>query len=41
MRSHFLTCEKITALFSDLEAKIGVYYEGFNVILIAEKVGKL
>ena len=41
MRSHFLTGEKISALFNDPEAKTGMYYEGFNVILIAEKVGRL
>ena len=38
MRSHFLTGERIAAYFTDPEAKIGVYYEGFNVICIAEKV---
>jgi ubiquinone/menaquinone biosynthesis C-methylase UbiE len=41
MRSHFLTGEKITAFFTDQDARIGVYYEGFNVILIVEKVDRL
>ena len=37
MCSHFLTGEKIAALFTDLEARTGLVYEGFNVICIAEK----
>jgi ubiquinone/menaquinone biosynthesis C-methylase UbiE len=41
MHSHFLTAERITALFTDPKAKTDLYYEGFNVILIADKVGKL
>jgi len=38
MRSHFLSGEKIAGLFTDPEAKTSVYYEGLNVIAIAEKV---
>ena len=41
MRSHFLTGEKIGALFTGLEAMISVVYEGWNVICIAEKVRKM
>jgi demethylmenaquinone methyltransferase/2-methoxy-6-polyprenyl-1,4-benzoquinol methylase len=38
MRSHFLSGDKIAGLFTDPEAKTSIYYEGFNVISIAEKV---
>jgi ubiquinone/menaquinone biosynthesis C-methylase UbiE len=39
MRSHFLTGEKIAALFTGLQARTGLVYEDFNVICIAEKGG--
>ena len=38
MRSHFLTGEKISSLFTCPDVKISVYYEEFNVICTAEKV---
>jgi len=38
MRSHFLTGEKIAALFTDPEARTCLVYEGFNVICVVEKV---
>jgi demethylmenaquinone methyltransferase/2-methoxy-6-polyprenyl-1,4-benzoquinol methylase len=38
MRSHFLTGVNIAGLFTDPEAKTSIYYEGLNVISIAEKV---
>jgi demethylmenaquinone methyltransferase/2-methoxy-6-polyprenyl-1,4-benzoquinol methylase len=41
MRSHFLNGEKIAVLFADPEAKTGLYYEGFNVICIAERVKRM
>ena len=41
MRSHFFTGEKMASLFTGQPAKIGVYYEGLNVILVAEKVRSL
>jgi hypothetical protein len=41
MRSHFLGGEKIAALFTDLEAKVSVFHEGYNVIAIAEKVRRM
>jgi ubiquinone/menaquinone biosynthesis C-methylase UbiE len=37
MRSHFLSGEKIRALFIDPDASVHLFNEGFNVILIAEK----
>ncbi len=37
MRSHFLSGEKISALFIDPDASIHLCKDGFNVILIAEK----
>jgi len=39
MRSHFLNAKKIAALFSGPESKVGVFHEGYNVILVVEKVG--
>jgi ubiquinone/menaquinone biosynthesis C-methylase UbiE len=41
MRSHFLDGEKIAALFTDSEAKVSVFHEGYNVIAIAEKVRRM
>ena len=37
MRSHFLSGEKIRALFFDLDATIHLFKDGSNVILIVEK----
>jgi demethylmenaquinone methyltransferase/2-methoxy-6-polyprenyl-1,4-benzoquinol methylase len=41
MRSHFLDGKKIVALFTDSEAKVSVFHEGYNVIAIAEKVRRM
>ena len=41
MRSHFLTGEQITVLFTHPYAKTAVYYDGFNVIFIAERLIRL
>lgn len=38
MRSHFLTKEEITSLFSNLELKVITYNDGFNLFVVAEKV---
>jgi ubiquinone/menaquinone biosynthesis C-methylase UbiE len=41
MRSHFLTGEKIAALFPDSDAMTGLYYEELNVICVIEKVRRM
>jgi ubiquinone/menaquinone biosynthesis C-methylase UbiE len=41
MRSHFLSGDEIASLFTYPEAKTNVYYDGLNVILIAEKVRRM
>jgi ubiquinone/menaquinone biosynthesis C-methylase UbiE len=41
MRSHFLTGEKIAALFTDQDANTAVHYEEFNVFCIIEKVRRM
>ncbi len=41
MRSHFLNGQKIVALFTDPEARLSVFYEGFNIISIAERVRRM
>lgn len=37
MRSHFLTEGRITALFTAPNAKVSVYFDEFNLFLVAEK----
>jgi len=41
MRSHFLTGDKIAALFVGMDAKIGLFYEELNVVCIAERVRRM
>jgi ubiquinone/menaquinone biosynthesis C-methylase UbiE len=38
MRSHFLTNEEITSLFSALDLKVTTYNDAFNLFVVAEKV---
>jgi demethylmenaquinone methyltransferase/2-methoxy-6-polyprenyl-1,4-benzoquinol methylase len=38
MRSHFLTKEEITSLFSALDLKVNTYNDAFNLFVVAEKV---
>ncbi|MGD0877948.1 MAG: methyltransferase domain-containing protein [Anaerolineales bacterium] len=38
MRSHFLSGDNIAGLFTGPEAKTSMYYEGFDVTSITEKV---
>jgi ubiquinone/menaquinone biosynthesis C-methylase UbiE len=37
MHSHFLSAEKVTSLFKDLGAKIGVSYDEFNIYIVGER----
>jgi ubiquinone/menaquinone biosynthesis C-methylase UbiE len=37
MRSHFLPCAEIAALFASSEAKVESYFDEFNIFLVAEK----
>jgi ubiquinone/menaquinone biosynthesis C-methylase UbiE len=41
MRSHFLSGEKIAALFKDPEATVSVFREGYNIISITERVRRM
>jgi demethylmenaquinone methyltransferase/2-methoxy-6-polyprenyl-1,4-benzoquinol methylase len=41
MRSHFLAGEEIASLFKFSQAKTEVFFYGFNVFFIAEKVREL
>jgi ubiquinone/menaquinone biosynthesis C-methylase UbiE len=41
MRSHFLSGEEISALFSNLDAKIHVFVDENNILLVAEKARKM
>ena len=38
MRSHFLNAEGIASLFTDLDAKVGIAYDDFNIYYLAEKL---
>jgi ubiquinone/menaquinone biosynthesis C-methylase UbiE len=39
MRSHFLTGNEITSLFTVPDVKIGVYFDEFNIFFVADKEG--
>jgi ubiquinone/menaquinone biosynthesis C-methylase UbiE len=41
MRSHFLNGKKIAALFTGLESQVSVFHEGYNVLLVIEKVRRM
>ena len=41
MRSHFLSGEEITSLFTDLDAKVRVVYNEYKVFLVAEKARRM
>ena len=38
MRSHFLTGEEITSLFSAPDVRVGIHYSEFNIFFVAEKI---